>query len=81
MQPDQDTYSYEDAYRMPGCPGLARMRAIDVMTAEKGIEVDWPRIDFITDRDTLRKLFRWTSGTRACKFASTWSLRASAPCF
>ena len=68
VQPDRDTYLHEDAYRMPGCPGLARMRAIDIMTAEKGIEVDWPRVDFVTDRDTLRKLFRWAGGTRAGKF-------------
>ena len=53
---------------MPEYPSLARMRAIDIMTAEKGIKVDWPNIDFITDRNALRKLLKWADGASGQDF-------------
>ena len=53
---------------MPEYPNLARMKAIDIMTAEKGIQIDWPNIDFITDRNALRKLLKWAGGTSVQEF-------------
>ena len=44
------------------------MRAIDLITAEKGIQIDWPSVDFITDRNALRKLLRWGSGVSGKDF-------------
>lgn len=68
VPPDRVTFMYEDAYRMPQYPNLARMRAIDIMTAEKGIQVDWPSVDFITDRNALRKLLKWAGDTSGKDF-------------
>ncbi|KZT66220.1 hypothetical protein DAEQUDRAFT_479255 [Daedalea quercina L-15889] len=68
IPPDRKTFTYEDAYRMPSSPNLARMRAIDIMTEEKGIHIDWPSIDFITDRNALRKLLRWNNGASGKDF-------------
>ncbi|TFY62059.1 hypothetical protein EVJ58_g4109 [Rhodofomes roseus] len=68
LAPDKKSFVYEDAYRMPRFPNLARMRAIDIMTKEKGIHIDWPGIDFITDRNALRKLLKWASGSSGKEF-------------
>jgi len=68
LSPDRMTFVYEDAYRMPSFPNLARMKAIDIITEEKGIRVDWPGVDFVTDRNALRKLLRWASGSTGRDF-------------
>ncbi|KAH9919326.1 uncharacterized protein B0H18DRAFT_1028387 [Fomitopsis serialis] len=60
---DRDMFAFEDAYRVPpSLQNLARMNAIDIMTGENGVHVDWPNIDFITDRNALRKLLGWAGG-------------------
>ncbi len=31
----------------------------------KGTSVDWPSVDFVVDRNNLRKLLRWINGARS----------------
>ncbi|TFY75224.1 hypothetical protein EWM64_g8788 [Hericium alpestre] len=44
---------------MPSSVLLPLMKAVDTV----GKEIDWPTVDFVTDRNNLRKLLRWASGS------------------
>ena len=56
---------HEDAFYMANDSTLIPLfRAVDAMTLETGSEpaasaIDWAAIDFVTDRNNLRKLLRW----------------------
>ncbi|TFY79676.1 hypothetical protein EWM64_g4340 [Hericium alpestre] len=45
----------QNDFRMPSSTLLPLLLAVD----EMGKEVEWPKIDFVTDRNGLRKLMRW----------------------
>ncbi|CCL99524.1 uncharacterized protein FIBRA_01542 [Fibroporia radiculosa] len=50
----------------PSCPLFPLLRAVDIVAEDNGDTVDWSSVDFITDRNNLRKLLRWildTDGT------------------
>lgn len=53
----------QNGYRMPSSTLLPLFRAVDVMVEEKGEPLDWTSVDFVTDRNGLRKLLRWINGT------------------
>ncbi|TFY81639.1 hypothetical protein EWM64_g2375 [Hericium alpestre] len=42
-------------YHIPLSALLPLMKAVDIV----GKEIDWPVVDFVTDRNNLRKLMRW----------------------
>ncbi|KZT11773.1 uncharacterized protein LAESUDRAFT_808755 [Laetiporus sulphureus 93-53] len=63
IPPDQGRLLvYEDGFRMPAYPRLPMLKAVDVMTEATGRHLRWPDIDFITDRNFLRKLLLWAGG-------------------
>ncbi|KZT12267.1 uncharacterized protein LAESUDRAFT_746903 [Laetiporus sulphureus 93-53] len=54
----------EHGFRMPSSPLYPLFRAADIMAEDRnGGPVDWPSVDFITDRNCLRKILRWASGS------------------
>lgn len=52
-----------NGYKMPSFRLLPLFRAVDIMAEESGQAIDWSTVDFVTDRNSLRKLLRWISGT------------------
>lgn len=42
---------------------LPLFRAVDIVAKTKKDVIDWPSVDFVTDRNNLRKLLRWITGT------------------
>ncbi|TFY74198.1 hypothetical protein EWM64_g9813 [Hericium alpestre] len=56
LSPDEGVrFKDQNGFRMPSSVLLPLFSAVDAV----GKEVDWPSIDFITDRNGLRKLMRW----------------------
>ncbi|KAI0070366.1 hypothetical protein K474DRAFT_818550 [Panus rudis PR-1116 ss-1] len=50
----------QNGYRMPDSPLLPLFRAVDVVSeGSTDVNIDWPSVDFVTDRNGLRKLLRW----------------------
>ncbi|GBE85417.1 hypothetical protein SCP_0706040 [Sparassis crispa] len=50
----------QSGYRMPSSILLPLFRATDVVAEQNGTSgIDWKKVDFITDRNGLRKLLRW----------------------
>lgn len=49
----------QNAFRMPSSPLYPLFRAVDVVAEENGRSVVWPEVDFVTDRNGLRKLLTW----------------------
>ncbi|EMD39487.1 hypothetical protein CERSUDRAFT_149984 [Gelatoporia subvermispora B] len=50
----------QNGYRMPQLPLLPLFRAVDVIAEEEATDTfDWSTVDFVTDRNSLRKLLRW----------------------
>ncbi|THH16178.1 hypothetical protein EW146_g4426 [Bondarzewia mesenterica] len=65
LNPDTGArYLDQDGFRLPSFPLLALMTAADTV----GKPVNWPSIDFVTDRDSLRKLVSWIDGSAAMDF-------------
>ena len=48
----------ENAFHLPNMPLLPLIAAVDA----SGSQVDWPALDFVTDRGNLRRLLQWVSG-------------------
>jgi len=44
---------------MPSSALYPLLRAVDIVSEENGDGVDWSTVDFVTDRNGLRKLLRW----------------------
>ncbi|KAH9919324.1 uncharacterized protein B0H18DRAFT_1028382 [Fomitopsis serialis] len=66
VPPDAGTFcTYEDGQRVPSYPMLPWFYAIDTVT---GQAMDWGSVDFITSRNTLRKLLRWTRESKPDDF-------------
>ncbi|CCL99525.1 uncharacterized protein FIBRA_01543 [Fibroporia radiculosa] len=53
----------QNGYRMPSTTLYPLLRAVDIASASKTI--DWGSVDFVTDRNGLRKLLRWINDTDA----------------
>lgn len=51
-------YMNENAFHLPNMPLLPLIAAVDA----SGSQVDWPALDFVTDRGNLRRLLQWVSG-------------------
>ena len=43
------------------------IRAVDLMTEARGEEFDWGTVDFVADRNSLRKLLSWIQGDARSK--------------
>ncbi|KZT12263.1 uncharacterized protein LAESUDRAFT_809076 [Laetiporus sulphureus 93-53] len=64
VQPDSGIkFVDQNGYRMPSSTLYPLFRAVDIMTEENGNSIDWRSVDFITDRNGLRKLLRWINDT------------------
>ncbi|KAI0783480.1 hypothetical protein C8Q75DRAFT_435704 [Abortiporus biennis] len=63
---EHDSWGFIDqnACRFPLYPLLPLFKAVEVGEGELGEKekVDWAEVDFVTDRNNLRKLLRWVSG-------------------
>ncbi|SJL11902.1 uncharacterized protein ARMOST_15316 [Armillaria ostoyae] len=65
IRPDSGNhFCDQNGYRLPNTPLLPILVAIDEMAARAEIPIDWPSVDFITDRNGLRKLLDWVGGTK-----------------
>ncbi|KAJ7618833.1 hypothetical protein DFH06DRAFT_1011842 [Mycena polygramma] len=64
-------FSDQNGFRMPSTVLLPLITAVDKMheTSGSGTAFDWcaEKVDFVTDRNGLRKLLRWADGTAAEK--------------
>ncbi|KAK0448474.1 uncharacterized protein EV420DRAFT_1275698 [Desarmillaria tabescens] len=57
----------QNGYRLPSTPLLPILVAVDKMVVRSDvspISIDWPSVDYITDRNGLRKLLEWVSGKK-----------------
>lgn len=52
-----------NGFRIPSSPLLPLFRAVDIVAKTKKGSIDWPSVDFVTDRNNLRKLLRWITST------------------
>jgi len=61
VSPDQGrVFVDQNGHRMPSAVLLPLIRAVDDYTEQSGdAELDWRTVDFITDRNNLRKLLSW----------------------
>ncbi|KAK0506816.1 hypothetical protein EDD18DRAFT_1060286 [Armillaria luteobubalina] len=65
IRPDSGNhFCDQNGYRLPSTPLLPILVAIDEMAARTEIPIDWPSVDFIIDRNGLRKLSNWVSGKK-----------------
>ncbi|KAI0088709.1 hypothetical protein BDY19DRAFT_890744 [Irpex rosettiformis] len=55
------TYAYSNSVKIPSSPLLPLFRAIDHIESSESssTKLDWSSVDFITDRNNLRKLLSW----------------------
>lgn len=55
-------YVDQHSHRIPSYPLLPLFRAVDFVTENiTGEPVDWASVDFVTDRNSLRKLLSWVT--------------------
>lgn len=54
----------QSGYRMPSCMLYPLFRAVDIVAEENETDIDWLDVDFVTDRNGLRKLLRWIHADR-----------------
>lgn len=53
----------QDGHRLPSCDLLPLFKAVDVAKEDDAsLDVDWKSVDFVTNRNGLRKLLRWIDG-------------------
>ncbi|TFY73402.1 hypothetical protein EWM64_g10610 [Hericium alpestre] len=63
LLPDRGArFKDQNGFRMPSSVLLPLMKAVDII----GKEIDWPAIDFVTDRNGLRKLMEWIEKGPRC---------------
>jgi len=71
VQPDVGiVFKDQNGYRMKRAVLFPLFKAVDHVAEAKteGVpEVDWKSVDFVTDRNNLRKLLRWIVGGEALK--------------
>ncbi|KAK0475235.1 hypothetical protein IW261DRAFT_1496509 [Armillaria novae-zelandiae] len=65
IRPDSGNhFCDQNGYRLPSTPLLPIFVAVDKMAARANIPIDWPSVDFITDRNGLRKLLDWVDSKK-----------------
>ncbi|KZT69562.1 hypothetical protein DAEQUDRAFT_690723 [Daedalea quercina L-15889] len=57
----------QTGYRMPTYPLYPLIRAVDIMSEDEGDPFDWSTVDFVSDRNGLRKLLRWINDDGTAK--------------
>ena len=58
LSPDRGVrFSHQNGFKSPSSILLPLFKSVDVLNKE----VDWPSVDFVTDRSGLRKIMRWIS--------------------
>ncbi|KAH9831408.1 uncharacterized protein C8Q71DRAFT_715353 [Rhodofomes roseus] len=57
----------QTGYHMPAYPLYSLVRAVDIMSEDKGDSFDWSTVDIVTDRNGLRKLLRWLNDDGTAK--------------
>ncbi|TFY75225.1 hypothetical protein EWM64_g8787 [Hericium alpestre] len=63
LRPDRGArFKDQNSFRMPSSVLLPLMKAVDIV----GKEIDWPAIDFVTDRNGLMKLMEWIEKGPRC---------------
>ncbi|KAG6902422.1 hypothetical protein C0995_000348 [Termitomyces sp. Mi166 len=60
---DGVSFKDQNGYRCPNSILLPLITAVNRANAQNEEEFDWASIDFVTDRNNLRKLLRWINGT------------------
>ncbi|KAG6900310.1 hypothetical protein C0993_012742 [Termitomyces sp. T159_Od127] len=60
---DGETFKDQNGYRCPNSVLLPLMTAVNHVSTQNKEQFDWASIDFVTDRNNLRKLLRWINGT------------------
>ncbi|KZT69577.1 hypothetical protein DAEQUDRAFT_726559 [Daedalea quercina L-15889] len=61
VPPDSGTLcTHEDRSRVPSYPMLPWFRAVETISSHENAAIDWSGVDFVTNRNSLRKLLRWT---------------------
>lgn len=56
-------FSDQNGFRMPSSTLLPLITAVDKKAADpESADFDWASVDFVTDRNGLRKLLRWIDG-------------------
>lgn len=54
----------QNGFRVPRAVLLPLFKSVDMVTEETGRpDFDWSSVDFVTDRNGLRKILRWVNGT------------------
>lgn len=54
--------------RFPMYPMLAWFRAVEVMPSPSHVPIECSTVDFVADRNALRKLLRWTRESKCDDF-------------
>lgn len=49
----------QNGHHIPNAPLLPLFKAVDVVAESKNEIVDWPSVDFVTERNNIRKLLKW----------------------
>jgi hypothetical protein len=63
------SFVHENDFRMPSAPLLPLFKSVDhVAMHDDQANIDWSSIDFVTDRNGLRKLLRWINNTATTEF-------------
>ncbi|KAG6834218.1 hypothetical protein H0H93_011090, partial [Arthromyces matolae] len=64
VQPDAgEHFRYKNGLCCPDSPLLPLVTAVNHLNRANEEEFDWSSVDFVTDRNNLRKLLHWISGT------------------
>ncbi|KAF8817087.1 hypothetical protein BYT27DRAFT_7126830 [Phlegmacium glaucopus] len=58
----------QNSYRMPQAMLLPLITAVNKIAERKEDKFDWPSVDFVSDRNGLRKLMRWVGGNEVRDF-------------
>ena len=70
VEVDTDIYFVDqNGFRMPSAPLLPLFKSADIMAMDNDQpDMDWSSVDFVTDRNGLKKLLRWINGNDKGEF-------------
>ncbi|KAF9452960.1 hypothetical protein P691DRAFT_802815 [Macrolepiota fuliginosa MF-IS2] len=78
VQPDMGIQQIDqNSYRMPSANLLPLVVAVNQKYKDEGVSFPWGTMDFVTDRNGLRKLLRWTLGGQVKDFRIDTQLAGS----
>ena len=64
----QPVYIDQNGHRLPSSPLLPLFASVDTVCSLTGnAQPDWPAVEIVTDRNGLRKLLRWVTGSQRGK--------------